>query len=466
MTLSIRTCTITLTLIATIAIPRSLLGQRQPAFEEGHHHHHYKLIDLGTFGGSASYFPNGLDGFFNDQGIAAGWANTSTPDPYPAFCFTPSCFVSHAFQWRDGSLKDLGTLPGGSSSQAFWISSNGLIIGTSQNGEIDPLIPGLPENRAVLWQHGHIVDLGTLDGGYESLGSAVNDRGQVVGIFNNTIPDPFSMIGDGYQARAFLWQNGEMQDLGTLGGPDAVAVAVDEEGQIAGLSYTNSTPNAVTGYPTQDPVLWTDGKIMDLGTLGGTAGYPTGFNDRGEVIGQSNVAGDLNFHPFLWTKAGGIQDLDTFGGNNGTTNWINNRGEIAGKADLPGTLPQTHDGFLWRNGAKIDLGTLPGDSCSNAYFVNSRGQVVGTSEDQEYCFFPDPVGQRAFLWEEGGPMIDRNTLIPPDSGLQLTYAVAINDSGEIAGFGVPKGVAAKDYEQKGHAFVLVPCDRNDADCDR
>ena len=113
MTLSIRTCTITLTLIATIAIPRSLLGQSQPAFEEGHHHHHYKLIDLGTFGGPASYFPNGLDGFFNDHGIAAGWANTSTPDPYPAFCFTPSCFVSHAFRWRDGSLKTWAHSPEG-----------------------------------------------------------------------------------------------------------------------------------------------------------------------------------------------------------------------------------------------------------------------------------------------------------------------------------------------------------------
>src|SRR5260370_32925729 len=67
---------------------------------QGHHHkyHHYKLVDIGTFGGPASYFQNGFDGLLNSQGIAVGWADTSTSDPNPAFCFNPDCFVSHAFQ--------------------------------------------------------------------------------------------------------------------------------------------------------------------------------------------------------------------------------------------------------------------------------------------------------------------------------------------------------------------------------
>jgi len=85
---------------------------------------------------------------------------------------------------------------------------------------------------------------------------------------------------------------------------------------------------------------------------------------------------------------------------------------------------------LCTHGQTIDLGVLPGDACSNAYFVNSRGQVVGTSENQELCSIF--VGQHAFLWQHGR-MIDLNTVIPPGANLQLTHAVAINDKREIAG---------------------------------
>ena len=68
------------------------------------------------------------------------------------------------------------------------------------------------------------------------------------------------------------------------------------------------------------------------------------------------------------------------------------------------------------------------------------------------------VGEHAFLWEGNGPMVDLNTLIPAGASLQLTYAVAINDRGEIAGFGVPPGVLPEEYETKGHAYILIPCD--------
>lgn len=152
-----------------------------------------------------------------------------------------------------------------------------------------------------------------------------------------------------------------------------------------------------------------------------------------------------------------MQDLGTLGGNDGLTNWINDNGDIVGKVDLPGPLtPQDHHAVQWRHGVMIDLGTFPEDTSSNAYYVNARGQVVGTSEDRAHMVIG--VGEHAFLWEEGGPMVDLNTLIPAGSSLQLTYAVAINDHGEIAGFGVPPGVPPEDYETKGHAYILLPCD--------
>jgi probable HAF family extracellular repeat protein len=254
----------------------------------------YKLIDLGTFGGQASYFQNGFDGILNPNGAAVGGADTPAPDPDPAFCFNFDCFVSHAFQWRDGKLTDLGTLAPGWSSAAFWTSNTGLAVGISQNGMIDPLF-GFGEFRAALWENGKIIDLGTLGGGYESLANAVNNRGQVVGLATNTIADPFSYFGV-TQAKAFLWERGVMRDLGTLGGPDSSAIAINDAGQIAGQSYTNSTPtpvldscgNFAANVPTQDPFVWKNGKMADLGTLGGTCGSVTGQNARGQIIGQSD----------------------------------------------------------------------------------------------------------------------------------------------------------------------------------
>ena len=103
-----------------------------------------------------------------------------------------------------------------------------------------------------------------------------------------------------------------------------------------------------------------------------------------------------------------------------------------------------------------DLGTVPGDLCSRATSVNSKGQVVGGSSDCHNFL-------HAFLWEEDGPMIDLNTLIPPNSGLQLTHAVWINDRGEIVAHTVPLGVPPIDDEILGHTVLLIPCDGTQTD---
>jgi len=250
----------------------------------------YRLIDLGTLGGPNSAetqeFP-----YINNTGMVAGFADTATPNPG-----NPEGFVFHAFRWRGGPVRDLGTLPGGVNSFAIWSNNAGTVAGLSENGRIDPLL-GIPEGRGVLWKKsGQIVNLGTF-GGHESLAGYINDRGQVVGVAANRKRDPFSLFVWGTQTRAFLWQKGIMRDLGTLGGPDAVAAAVNNHGQVAGSSYTNSAPNAVTGIPTLDPFLWRHGTMADLGTLGGTYGLATAINNRGQVVGQSNMAGDQTAHP-------------------------------------------------------------------------------------------------------------------------------------------------------------------------
>jgi probable HAF family extracellular repeat protein len=417
----------------------------------------YKLVVLSGLGGPGSFLQNGFDGILNNRGQLAGWADKATPDPFPDFCANQDCLVSHAFRWEHGRLQDLGALSSGVSSEAFWISSSGLVTGNSQNGKTDPLVPGFPELRAVLWRNGNIQDLGTLEGGHETIAGAVNDRGEVVGLALNTVPDPYSIIGFGVQARAFLWRNGHMLDLGTLGGPDAAALLINESGQITGFSYIDSTPQPGSGIPAIDPFFWWQGKMYDVGSLGGTFGQPYAMNNRGQVVGTSNLAGDQIYHPFLW-EGGVLTDLGTLGGDTGFPNWINDNGVIAGKADLAGVAPQNHDAVIWENGQIVDLGTLPGDVCANAYYVNSHGDVVGTSESDALCRVP--TGEHAFVWKEGGPMMDLNTLVPAHPEFELTFAVAINDRGMIAGFGVPSGCAPADVEVCGNAYVLIPCEHD------
>ena len=121
------------------------------------------------------------------------------------------CLVAHAFQWHDGTKTDLGALPGNANSGFTVISANGLIAGVSEDPfTIDPMLGGIPEFHAVLWKNGKITELGALteEGGHSSTADAVNSRGQVVGGAFTENPDPFSLLGTGFQTRAFLWQNG------------------------------------------------------------------------------------------------------------------------------------------------------------------------------------------------------------------------------------------------------------------
>jgi probable HAF family extracellular repeat protein len=471
-----------LIVIVALTMPHAAEAQSNATPNQKNTHHHYVLYDLGTFGGAASYANEGsADGFYSNplgskQGIFTGWSETTTPDPNgPLFCFNPSCQASHAFQWQNGVEQDLGVLPGGLSSATNWVSGNGLIVGTSQNGEFDPFpavisghqIPGWPENRAVLWQNGNLIDLGTLpEGGNESGAVAVNNAGQVTGWAINTVRDRMSMsvasfvyyFYEGpfaYQMRTFVWQNGVMEDIGTLGGPDALPMGMNELGQVIGISYTNSTANSYNGCnpgvppitPTQDPFIWEKGIGMtDLGSLGGTCGYAMGINNKGQVAGFSNLAGDQFGQAFLWDRANGMVNLGSLGGGQAAAYAINDAGEVVG-GSVPGDGATWPHAFLWK-GSLQDLGVLAGDNCSWSYWVNASGQIVGNGGT-------DCEG-RGFLWENSGPMVDLNSLVISTGGFSVTDAGYINDQGEIIGQGTPSGCS--DQGSCGHVYVMIPCD--------
>jgi probable HAF family extracellular repeat protein len=460
-------------------------------------HHRYRVADLGTLGGPRSYLNGGgvpafpASTVMNRFGEVAALGDTLTPDPFgPDFCWESDCYVGHVFSWKEGRQKDLGALPQNSgtgayapcsscgwSSFAYAISDTGLIVGQSETNAFDPLT-GTPALLAVLWAHGEIINLGTL-GGNESTASAVNNRGEVAGAALNAAADLFPdrapytglfIYRNGTEPHAVLWRGGKMRDLGTLGGPDSAAFFVNDNGQVAGASDVDygfyKTIENPRGGPSVHPFLVKDGKMLDLvenapaGMFGGSYGIATWLNNRGQVTGTMNLAGDVTWHSFLWEN-GKVTDLGTLGGANTSSAWLSETGHAVGKSDVaeicsacaPGDRKQLHHPFVWKDGAIRDLGLLPGDTAGSAYSINRYDQIVGRSavctqiNPDDSC---DGPHYHAFLWENGS-LADLQSLLVPGTDINVDEADEINDQGEIVGTGtLPNGDR--------HVVLLIPSD--------
>jgi len=247
-----------------------------------------------------------------------------------------------------------------------------------------------------------------------------------------------------------------MQDLGTLGtGTNAIAQMINNRGQVVGWSYTSSAPAPLCILPlTTGTFIWdTKNGMRDIGGLGGTCTYAIALNNRGQIVGGSTLIGDLEIHAFVWDAATGITELPTTAGLFADARAINENGEAVGWGEDPSGTAR--DAMLWRKrGGKwqvTDVGRLNAPDCAVGTSINASGQVLGYSGPGDGC-----LGGSAFLWEDGGPIVDLNTLIPPNSGIQLYETGQINDRGEIA-------VNGLDANKNNHDILLIPCDENHAD---
>lgn len=436
----------------------------------------YRVVDLGSFGGGLGILQGRS---INLRGAAAGFMSTDQPDPFCDPETWDGCFYSGnidvAFLYQNGKTYNLGALAKGVSSAASGITETGLVYGQAQNGMLDPLT-GFPQARAVQWSNRRITDLGTL-GGNQSAAIMANLLGQTVGGALNAKADPFAdqpmaacrytpIAGAGSnwstfaqnaffapaatQTRATLWWGGAKLDMGTLGGPDSVAVDINILGQAVGWSYTSYQANE-SGVPNVRPFVWNvlTRKMQDLGSLGGSCATAIAINNRGEVIGHSTLANNTTERPFLWTAKGGMRDLGSLGGDFAHANAINERGEVIGYSTMlprgQGQAPTYAKGraFYWYNGVMKNLGTL-GDDYSDSNGINNLGQIVGET-------FSAIGGDSLTGWisERGGPLVDLNTLIDPNSGYRIIAAGYITDTGEI-------GARALLPNGEEHPVKLVP----------
>ncbi len=328
----------------------------------------------------------------NNRGWVAGFSNL------------PGDNTRHAALWRDGSIRDLGTLGGPNcpacNSSVVWpgLNDQGTVVGIAETADLDPLgeewsctafFPSVTGHicRGFVWENGVMQALPTL-GGNQGFATGVNSRDQVVGWAETAVHDPTCNSPQVLQFRAVLWQpqQGAMQQLPPLPGDStSAATAINDKGQAVGIS--GDCDIAVGRFSARHSVLWENGTVTAIPNLGGaTWNTPMDINASGDVVGFSNPVGpgdpegDFISHAFLWAR--------------GTD-----------KAQ--------------------DLGTLGGDFFSEAFAINGRGQVVGVS-------FGGPNGPHAFIWEDG-VMTDLNDLVGPGNLDVLLSAQDINDAGQITG---------------------------------
>lgn len=328
-----------------------------------------------------------------------------------------------------------------------------------------------------------IRDLGTLpDAGGVAFTSGINEAGQVVGRVNARV----NLVQ--FESHAFRWDPlTGMQDLGRLPGPSegsgySNAFAVNNSGDVVGVSRF-----AVTPQGEFHPFLWSEGAGMtDLGVLGPDNSLSVGaygINALRQVVGNTNSPGGLR--AFLWDAAGGMADLGVLPGyDRSRAADINNAGRVVGSVSVGGASPQA---FVWDSGSGMAaLGFLPGDLESTALAITESGLVLGISgqgearrgfiwesggvgmtpiEDIESStgITPDDINDhrqvvgnvviggipRAFLWQQSTGTVDLNTLLVNGAGWDLRQATGINNSGQIAGWGInPQG------QQR--PFLLMP----------
>jgi probable HAF family extracellular repeat protein len=309
----------------------------------------------------------------------------------------------------------------------------------------------LLSGRALINVDGFNLDLGTLGGPNSWMNwGEINELGQVVGDSETNVPDPNGEdvcgFGTHLTCSPFLWQFFQMTALPTLGGNNGEASAINDRGQIVGMAENgavdSSCPAGTTNNRIQLPVLWEHGKIRALPTVEGDPdGFAFWINGHGQAAGFSGTC-TAALHAISWENgtATALPDL----GNGGLAWGISNQGDIVGTVGSADLTTQT--GAIWKKGTLTVLGLLPEDFGGSAFGNNSKGQVVGGNWNSNFDW------SHAFIWENG-VMTDLNKLFPADSNLFATFAAKINERGQIGGMAI---VLSGPERGDIHSFVATP----------
>ena len=304
--------------------------------------------DLGYFGGISS-----LASDINESGQIVGRFNITKEKWFP-------------FLWKDGEMRNLGTL-GYDAAAAQGINNQGQVVGYSGLA--------LHITHAFQWENGRMIDLGVLPGFNGSTAYDINDSGQAVGASANNITQ---------QERATLWSNGQVTDLGTLGGNKSAAVDINNKGQVVGFGNTTGNGGLAHGF------IWEDGKMADVNSLiaadsGWFLQQINGINDRGQLVGQGINSATGKQHGFLLNPICGTSQRNPLLPDNFEDGWHS----FSNVANRLWFDPPTSAGFTFKIGDDVASGGGggTGDGC-----IVEKGAIALNPNPTEPSLFTKILG--------------------------------------------------------------------------
>lgn len=305
----------------------------------------WKVVDVGALRPDGQTIATAV----NNRGQVAGYTS-------PPSATAPG---SHGFIWEDGFLRDIGTIPGSITSLPLDINEAGEIAGQADGG-------------ALTWKDGTWTPLG-----FVGQARAVNRAGDIAGT---------TVVGA--HEHAVRVHDGVTMDLGTLGGLDSRGAAINDWGHVVGAA---SLPDG-----SDRAFLWANGGMRDLGSLGHRHSIATGINNRNVVVGFTRDDDTASAAGFVWygrmfRLLPGVASVFPVA--------INNRNDIVG------SLAAERVAFLIADGELVRLDHLPAVRAARLtslqpYAINDRRWIVGTaagpSGARGFVLMPDPPASPAY----------------------------------------------------------------------
>lgn len=310
------------------------------------------------------------------------------------------------------TLTDLGSLPGASFSEAHAINNNGLVVGDSG-----------PDG--FIWDSARgMRPLPQLPGVVSSSTQAINSSGEIVG-------QAFGTHGEN-DSHAVLWPN-EIQVIDLAdGGEGTTASAINDSGEVAGAINARA-------------FRWTAGSGVER--IGDDPSFANSINSSGEIVG-SNPTGYV--HAVLWSSDGSVVTLFPDSPPGGSATAISSDGWVVGRASSPLFGDSAQHAFVWSPSNSVQRVNSFSGIFSNLIPVgiNAAHTVIGEAGTTNPETSSDPA--HAFIWDPQSGTHDLNSLLDSSgAGWKIMSATAINDFGEIVGYGIsPAG--------QGRAVLLTP----------